>query len=189
MTKTSANFLKVYIFTLAPSCKPLNSYLYFYLISMVLLFPLLHLNSCMELGFFSLVWSQTTYHMPLCVHIRVYQKSFSHLRNTNSLNLKVTNSSFKCCSAPLTRNLSLATFFCKLKYFYMLFVCLGPIHPTYFSLPTWIPEYMCTSLAEKLGLFLFLCLVTVRIFGTHLSCQNLPLKVFFLRQFLIQDGF
>ena len=71
----------------------------------------------------------------------------------------------------------------------MLFVCLGPIHPTYFSLPTWIPEYMCTSLAEKLGLFLFLCLVTVRVFGTHLSCQNLPLKVFFLRQFLIQDGF
>ena len=104
----------------------------------------------------------------------------THLRNTNNLNLKMTNSSFKCCSAPLTRNLSLATFFCKLKYFYMLFVCLGPIHPTYFSLPTWIPEYMCTSLAEKLGLFLFLCLVTVRVFGSHLSCQNLPLKVFFL---------
>ena len=182
MTKISANFLKVYIFTLAPTLSLWTPTLTF------ILFPWFSSSLC----FISTpVWNLTSFPwfgpkpLTTCPFVFVSEftrslKSFSHLRNTNNLNLKITNSSFNYSSALLTKNLSLATFSCKLKSFFMLFVCLDPIHPTYFSLPTWIPEYMCTSLAEKLGLSLFLCLVTVRVFGTHLSCQNLPLKVFFL---------
>lgn len=81
-------------FLLWPSSCALNSYLYFIsLPSMV--FLLLHLNSCMELGFFSLIWSQTTYHMPpLCSYqgLPEAQVFLSHLRNINNLNLKMTTS-------------------------------------------------------------------------------------------------